>query len=180
MGIVRYVTKPVVQSELLNAILNVARGEVEQINVAPTGTNKSSSDVWKASILLAEDGLVNQRVAMGLLAMWGHHVVVAKNGVEAVAACDKEQFDLVLMDVQMPEMDGYQATAAIRENERQTGNHTPIIAMTAAAMKGDREKCLAVGMDGYIAKPVAAAELFETLERHVAASVDSADGKEQA
>ena len=101
---------------------------------------------------------------MRLLEKQGHTVTVAGNGKEALAALDKEAFDLVLMDVQMPEMDGFEATAAIRRQEQATGQHLPIIAMTAHAMKGDRERCLAAGMDGYISKPFHARELAAAID----------------
>jgi CheY-like chemotaxis protein len=105
-------------------------------------------------ILLAEDNLVNQCVALGFLARGGHRVKVAATGREALAAWDRDVFDLVLMDVQMPEMDGLEAIDRIRARERENGRHTPIIALTAHAMKGDRERCLAVGADGYVSKPL--------------------------
>jgi CheY-like chemotaxis protein len=119
------------------------------------------------TILLAEDSLVNQKLALGLLERHGHRVVVANNGKEAVAAYAAQPFDLVLMDVQMPEMDGLEATQAIRHIEKQTGRRTPIAAMTAHAMQGDRQRCLDSGMDDYIAKPVRARTLFETISRLV-------------
>ena len=106
---------------------------------------------------------MNQRVAIGLLERRGHRVVVANNGKEALAALAAEAFDLVLMDVHMPEMDGYEATAAIRAAEIISGGHMPIIAMTASAMQGDRERCLEAGMDGYVAKPVNAKQLFAVI-----------------
>jgi CheY-like chemotaxis protein len=114
-------------------------------------------------ILLAEDNEVNQVVAVQMLRKRGHAVVVASNGQEALQALETQSFDVVLMDVQMPEMDGLAATAVIRENEKGTRMHIPIVALTAHAMKGDRERCLAMGMDAYIAKPLRASELFETL-----------------
>ncbi len=107
--------------------------------------------------------MVNQRLAMGLLQKWGHHVTVATNGREAVACYQSKPFDLVLMDVQMPEMDGFQATACIRELEKNSGRHIPIVAMTAHAMKGDSEHCLEAGMDGYVAKPMRQRDLHEAL-----------------
>jgi two-component system, sensor histidine kinase and response regulator len=118
-------------------------------------------------LLLAEDNAVNQRLAVRLLEKRGHHVVVAGNGAEALAALEKQQFDLVFMDVQMPEMDGLEATAVIREKEKASGRHQPIIALTAHAMKGDREKCLAGGMDGYLTKPIRPQELDEILEEYL-------------
>jgi CheY-like chemotaxis protein len=105
-------------------------------------------------ILLAEDNVINQRLVMRLLEKQGHTVEVVSNGREALAAVVERPFDLVLMDVQMPEMDGLEATAAIRAQEHQTGQHLPIIALTANAMKGDAEVCLAAGMDDYVSKPI--------------------------
>ena len=119
-------------------------------------------------MLLAEDNAVNQRLAVRLLEKRGHSVVVAGNGLEALQALEKESFDLVFMDVQMPEMDGLEATAAIREKEKMSGQHQPIIALTAHAMKGDREKCIAGGMDGYLTKPIRPQELDEILGEVVA------------
>jgi CheY-like chemotaxis protein len=100
-----------------------------------------------------------------MLEKWGHHVVVAGNGCEALQALERESFDLVLMDVQMPEMGGFEATAAIREKEKVTGRHLPIVAMTAHAMKGDAERCLEAGMDAYISKPVVGPDLFDLVEK---------------
>jgi signal transduction histidine kinase/ActR/RegA family two-component response regulator len=116
-------------------------------------------------VLLADDNAVNQKIAMRVLEKHGHHVTVAADGRQALAALDRATFDVVLMDVQMPEMDGFEATAAIRGHERETGNHIPIIAMTAHAMPGDRERCIAAGMDSYIAKPLKPPELIELLEK---------------
>jgi signal transduction histidine kinase/CheY-like chemotaxis protein len=121
-------------------------------------------------ILLAEDNAVNQVVALRLLEKQGHRVLVAGNGREALLALEKtafQEFDLVLMDVQMPEMDGYEATRVIREEEQARGTHVPIVAMTAHAMKGDRERCLAAGMDAYLPKPIRAEDLFEIIENLV-------------
>jgi CheY-like chemotaxis protein len=116
-------------------------------------------------LLLAEDNVVNQRLAVRLLEKRGHTVVAVGNGQEALAALRQQRFDLVLMDVQMPEMDGLEATAAIREHEKQSGSHLPIIAMTAHAMQGDRERCLAAGMDDYVVKPMQATDLYAAIER---------------
>ena len=124
-----------------------------------------SRNVLPVRVLLAEDNVVNQRVAIGLLTKRGHHVTAAVNGIEALAALEHEAFDIVLMDVQMPEMGGLEATAAIRERERRTGGHVRIVAMTAHAMKGDQERCLAAGMDGYLSKPVDRVQLFAEVER---------------
>jgi signal transduction histidine kinase/HPt (histidine-containing phosphotransfer) domain-containing protein len=119
-------------------------------------------------VLLAEDSYVNQRLAVGLLKKQGHDVVVAGNGREAVELAREAPFDLILMDVQMPELDGFEATQQIRDSERQTGGHVPIIALTAHALKGDRERCLDAGMDSYVSKPIRARDLYETIEGTVA------------
>jgi two-component system, sensor histidine kinase and response regulator len=116
-------------------------------------------------ILLAEDSAVNQRLALAQLERHGQRVVVANNGKDAVEKWESHPFDLILMDVQMPEMDGFTATRLIRERERRTGAHIPIVAMTAHAMKGDRERCLEAGMDAYVPKPIRANDLFATIEK---------------
>jgi len=121
-------------------------------------------------ILLAEDSPLNQKLAIALLRKHGHQVVLAQNGHEAVATARQNDFDLILMDVQMPLMDGLEATRRIRDRELATGRHVPIIAMTAHALKGDMERCLAAGMDGYVAKPIRAQELFEAMDRLAARS----------
>jgi two-component system sensor histidine kinase/response regulator len=118
-------------------------------------------------ILVAEDNLVNQSVVQGILELRGHQPVLAANGREAVAALERETFDAVLMDVQMPEMDGFEATAKIRTREASAGGHIPILAMTAHALQGDRERCLAAGMDGYLAKPIHPDQLIELVESSV-------------
>jgi CheY-like chemotaxis protein len=118
-------------------------------------------------VLVAEDNVVNQRVAVGMLERAGHRAVVVENGRQALAALSREAFDLVLMDVQMPELDGFETTAAIREHERERARkrHVPIVALTAHAMKGDAERCLAAGMDAYLAKPLQPAELIAVIGR---------------
>jgi CheY-like chemotaxis protein len=115
-------------------------------------------------ILLIEDNAVNQRLTTRLLERRGHEVVVAEGGRRALELLEAQSFDLALMDVQMPEMDGFEATARIRERERETGAHLPIIALTAHAMKGDRERCMEAGMDGYVSKPIRAEDLFRAME----------------
>ena len=125
-------------------------------------------------VLLAEDNAVNQKIATRVLEKHGYQVTVAADGRQALAARDRASFDVVLMDVQMPGMDGFECTAAIRDHERETGNHLPIIAMTAHAMPGDRERCIAAGMDSYIAKPLKAAELIELLEKFAEATQQEA------
>ena len=160
LGISGYLLKPIKQSELFDAIA-LALGTGPDGQLAPPG--EALPQLIPLHLLLAEDSLANQKLAVGLLTRWGHQVSVAHNGAEAVEAVRTHQFDAVLMDVQMPEMDGLQATAAIRAREAATGRRLPIIAMTAHAMKGDRERCLEAGMDGYVPKPIRAAELSEAL-----------------
>jgi signal transduction histidine kinase/ActR/RegA family two-component response regulator len=126
-------------------------------------------------ILLTEDNEINQQVAIEFLQMRGHEVCMASNGMEALSALETERFDVVLMDVQMPVMDGIKATAAIREKEKTTGCHVPIIAMTGYAMKGDRQRCLDAGMDGYVTKPIHSQELYEIVERFGAMKTNSDD-----
>jgi CheY-like chemotaxis protein len=120
---------------------------------------------------VAEDNIVNRKLAEHLLTRRGHAAVMANNGREAVEAIERERngFDLVLMDLQMPEMDGFQATAAIRGRERQAGTRLAIVALTAHAMEGDRQRCLDADMDGYVSKPIKAVELFEVIDRVMAA-----------
>jgi two-component system, sensor histidine kinase and response regulator len=163
VGGAAHLMKPIKQSELFDAIVRVL-GIAQHAELAPGDAVPPAPAIRPLRILLAEDSFPNQRLAVGVLSKWGHTVNVANNGHEALAALDKEPFDLVLMDVQMPEMDGYQATAVIRERESRLGGHLPIVAMTAHAMKGDREECLAAGMDGYVAKPIRRAELQKVIQ----------------
>ncbi len=167
LGISAYLLKPIRQSELREAIARVLKAK-EQQGAIPLITRFSLYDARDPSsvlrVLLVEDNPVNQRLATRMLEKRGHRVVLAGNGREAVEALAKGKFDLVLMDVQMPEMDGIQATAAIREKEKGSDMHLPVIALTAHAMKGDREKCLAGGMDGYLTKPIRPRELDDVLE----------------
>ena len=125
-------------------------------------------------VLLAEDNLVNQRLAVRMLEKRGHRVTVADNGKEALAALEKKAFDLVLMDCRCRRLGGFEATELIRERERGTGSHLPVIALTAHAMKGDRERCLAAGMDAYVSKPIRAAELFAAVDEVMAAAPPAA------
>ncbi len=163
LGIAMYLVKPIRQSELLNAILSaLAR---HPIPAAPARTATPGVKTAKPrNILLAEDNPINQKLAISLLTKWGHAVTVAANGKEAVQAVQAQIFDLILMDVQMPEMGGLEATAIIRKYEEGSTTHIPILAMTAHAMKGDKEKCLAAGMDGYVTKPIQTTELFDAIE----------------
>ena len=118
-------------------------------------------------ILVAEDGLTNQKLAIALLERWGHTVKIAGNGQVAVRLWKEESFDLILMDIQMPELDGIGATKIIRDCEHRQGGHIPIIALTAHAVEGDRERYLAAGMDGYVSKPIRRAELADAVNRFV-------------
>jgi CheY-like chemotaxis protein len=127
----------------------------------------AAEGVMALDILLAEDNPVNQRVAVGLLTRRGHRVTVSANGVEALAALEQKPFDVVLMDVQMPEMGGFEATQVIRQRERGSQKHQRIVAMTAHAMNGDRERCLSAGMDGYLSKPIDPQMLFAAVEQAV-------------
>ena len=169
LGIATYLLKPVKQSELLDAImlaLGVTTAE-DEVHRAPRP--RHCDRLRPLRILLAEDSLVNQKLVVTLLEREGHTVTAVGNGREALAALRPQEFDLVLMDVQMPELDGLEAAAAIRVRERQTGGHVPVVAMTAHALQGDRERCLEAGMDEYIAKPIHCRQLLETIERALGA-----------
>jgi len=163
-------TKPISSDDLRNAILRALPGASGA--GASAGSPQASRPSVKARaaqplrILLAEDNQVNQIFATRILGRRGHSVAVVSNGREVLGRLESETFDLLLTDMQMPEMDGFETAATIRNRERQTGRHLPIIAMTAMAMKGDRERCLQVGMDGYVSKPMQPAELFEAVERY--------------
>ena len=168
LGVAAYLTKPIRQSELREAILTVFGAKSAPTQDRSLITRHLLHE-WrrKLCVLLVEDNAVNQRLAIRLLEKRGYSVVLAVHGREALNLLEKagfKGFDLVLMDVQMPEMDGLEATAAIREREKATGAHLPIIAMTARAMKGDRERCLAAGMDGYVAKPIQVEDLLDAIE----------------
>ncbi|MGH9746561.1 MAG: response regulator [Candidatus Acidiferrales bacterium] len=166
LGIAAYVAKPIQPSELLDAILSALSAHAKELQMEMTEeTSPAQTDRGQGmKVLLAEDNAVNRTLATRLLEKHGNTVVVVVNGREAIEALEREAVDLVLMDVQMPEMDGLEATAAIREKEKTTGTHVPIIALTAHAMKGDREKCLAAGADDYLTKPIRTAELFEAVD----------------
>ncbi len=164
LGISAYLVKPIRQGELLQAICNVLNlSNQEQAPLVTRHTLREARN--RSRVLLAEDNAVNQTLALRLLEKRGYFVSVAGNGREALAALEKEIFDVVLMDIQMPEMDGFEATATIRESEKSTGKHIPIIALTAHALKSDQERCLSAGMDAYISKPIRTNELFTTIER---------------
>ena len=182
LGVSAYLLKPIRQSELREAVARVL-GTKEQEGAIPLITRYSLQGSQEPSaslhILLAEDNLVNQRLAARLLEKRGHTVVIAANGREALKAFENEDFDLLLMDLQMPEMDGFEATVAIRKKEKDSGSHLPIVALTAHAMKGDREKCLAGGMDGYLTKPIRPQELHDLLEICVARRKGAANKSER-
>jgi two-component system sensor histidine kinase/response regulator len=170
LGIAAHVTKPIAGNDLLEAISAAlppqkpAAGPIVPAAAAVTPV-QTPPPAARARVLLAEDNIVNQRVAVGLLTRRGHHVSVAGNGLDALAALERESFDVVLMDVQMPVLGGLEATAEIRARERRTGGHAYIVAMTAHAMSGDRERFLAAGMDGYLSKPIDPEMLFAVVEQ---------------
>ncbi|HWO32145.1 MAG TPA: response regulator, partial [Candidatus Acidoferrum sp.] len=159
-----YLVKPVRQTELLDAICQVLGKAGKAKDILLVNRRTVPENGLRARILLAEDNAVNQTLAVRLLEKRGYSVMVAGDGRSAVEAYEKHQFDVVLMDIQMPGMDGFEATAAIREKEKLTGGHVPIIAMTAHALKGDQERCLSAGMDGYVSKPIRTSEFFAAIE----------------
>jgi two-component system sensor histidine kinase/response regulator len=161
LGIHSYLCKPVRRQELLAAILR-ALGHPQTL-ASPLAVTPVAPQTRRLHILLAEDNRTNQAVATRMLQKMGHSTVVAGNGKEVLLLLTLHRFDLVLMDIQMPEMDGLTATRKIRESERETQLHLPIIAMTAHAMKGDRERCVEAGMDGYVSKPISSKEVAEAI-----------------
>lgn len=164
LGITGYLVKPVRQGELLEAVCHMLGGaEAKAPDLVTRHTLRETRN--RSRILLAEDNAVNRTLAMRLLEKRGYSVSVAENGREALEAIEKENFGLILMDIQMPEMDGFEATTAIRAKEDGTDRHIPIVAMTAHALKGDEERCLNSGMDAYVSKPIRSAQLYETIER---------------
>jgi PAS domain S-box-containing protein len=191
LGVAVHLLKPVAQGELLEAVARALRLSLHRADASKsqesgvrsqeTGDRKQEAGVRPLRILLAEDNVINQRLAVRLLEKQGYSVITADNGLQALAALGigvlngaedespTPDFDLMFMDVQMPEMGGFEATAQIRAREKMTGGHLPIIAMTAHAMKGDRERCLAAGMDGYVSKPLLTAELLRAIEETWAA-----------
>ncbi len=164
LGIAVYFIKPLKPAELQHALLRTL-GPDDPARRAPAPRPRAHPEQAPLHILLAEDNAVNQMLAVRLLEKWGHKVSVANTGQEAVAALEHATFDLVLMDVQMPEMDGLAATAAIRAKEGGTRRHLPIVAMTAGALVEDKERCLAAGMDDYVSKPLKTEALLAILER---------------
>jgi two-component system, sensor histidine kinase and response regulator len=159
LNISEFLYKPIKQSELFEALTKT----IDANTVLPIVTKPDSVQMPILKILLAEDGLANQKLAIGLLKRWGHEVTVAGNGLEAVDCWSKGDFDVILMDVQMPVMDGLQACNEIRCREAGSGKHIPIVAVTAHAMSGDRDKCLNAGMDAYVTKPFRKQALYDAL-----------------
>ncbi len=167
LGIAAYLVKPARQNELLETLCRVLSKSPDAESPTLITRHILREERSRLQILLAEDNAVNQTLAVRLLEKRGYAVTVVGDGRAAVAALEKQSFDLVLMDVQMPEMDGFQATAAIRAKEQPGGRRQPIIAMTAHALKGDQERCIAAGMDGYVSKPIRTVDLFAAIESAV-------------
>ncbi|MGH7742417.1 MAG: response regulator, partial [Candidatus Eiseniibacteriota bacterium] len=177
LGMAAYLTKPLTQAPLYRVIAQIlghtavrsaaAIVNFEKESLAMSNASSSASGSEPLRVLLAEDNQVNQKLASTLLQKRGHFVTVANDGAEAIDLLRRNEFDVVLMDVHMPRMGGFEATAAIRAGERERGGktHLPIVALTALAMNGDREACLRSGMDAYVSKPISSADLFGTLER---------------
>ncbi|MGC8660143.1 MAG: response regulator, partial [Desulfomonilaceae bacterium] len=181
LGIKGYCLKPVKQSDLFEIISSsLNKSPVDQIRPTLVTRHSLREGKRRLRVLLAEDNAINQTLATRILEKMGHAVTVAKNGIEVLDACERDRFDVILMDVQMPEMDGFEATRLIRQKERGTATHIPIIAMTAHAMAGDRERCLAEGMDGYVSKPINAEELVGNLEKLTDKRQNFFDTKEMA
>jgi CheY-like chemotaxis protein len=175
VGIGGYLTKPVRQSELRAAISAVFEPQASAgVGGSPiTRHSLREADLKRGVVLVADDNTVNQRVMKGLIERQGHTTRMASNGLDVLRALDEQLFDMIFMDVQMPDMDGLETTAEIRRREQSTGKHQIIIATTAHAMAGDRERCLSAGMDDYLSKPVAVAKLNEMLSRMAPAAEPS-------
>ena len=165
LGISDYLSKPIKQSELFDSIITAMAEHRQKPEVSESASASIQPSKRSLRILLAEDNPVNQTLAIRILEKIGHKVQVVNNGKEAIGRTQAEEFDLILMDVQMPEMDGLEATTVIRAAEASTGKHVPIVAMTAHALKGDKEKCLCAGMDGYLSKPIRIDELTQAISR---------------
>jgi len=186
LGIEVYLVKPVQQEKLFGSIDTIIKMKHSTTKTKPPtqGSTVSLTDeraragtqrLSRGRILFAEDNIINQRLVESLLKRRGYQITVVSNGRQAVEALEKDGFDIILMDVQMPEMDGLEATRIIRDREKQTGGHIPIIAMTAYAMKGDKERCLKAGMDGYISKPINTDELYGLLDQYLESGQPSVD-----
>jgi CheY-like chemotaxis protein len=183
LGVAAYLLKPVRKADLRDAIARVLGvrepiGADQPKSAMPVQAGRDPAVCLR--VLLAEDNQVNQRLVQRLLEKRGHSVVVASNGLEALDLIQTGNFDIILMDVQMPEMDGLEATKAIRSRERDSQPRMPVIALTAHAMKGDREECLAAGMDAYLSKPIRTAELDEVLEKYKVRRTESVKAHEPA
>ena len=173
LGAAAYLMKPINPSELFDTLIAFVGGD--KLTSEPLHLEEqTTSDVGSLNVLLVEDSVYNQKLAVGLLKRRGHVATVADNGRLALQILSEQSFDVVLMDVQMPEMDGLEATRAIRNLEKKSGEHLPIIAMTAQAMKGDREQCIAAGMDDYLSKPIRAKHFYEMIESIASQQFDSA------
>ena len=173
LGISSYLIKPVRRSELRAAVVNAIMGVKTEPNPPWKMLSSLAPQRLRCRVLVAEDNPVNQRLAARILEKGGHSVLVAGTGREAIELLERERVDVVLMDVQMPEMDGFEATKAIRERESGNDRHVPIIAMTAHAMAGDRERCLASGMDGYISKPIRSDDLLRLIDNTKSAAAQT-------
>jgi two-component system, sensor histidine kinase and response regulator len=177
LGADAYLIKPVRRNELLATILKILAAHPPTFHPVSTwrdSVRRLASELRpsrssRLHVLVAEDNLINQKYALSVLEKEGFSAVVVSNGREAIAALDRESFDLVLMDVHMPDMDGFEATSSIRARERFSGKRMPIVAVTAHAMTGDRDKCLAAGMDAYISKPIRKADLLDAIAKLTAA-----------
>jgi CheY-like chemotaxis protein/HPt (histidine-containing phosphotransfer) domain-containing protein len=174
LGIAAFLTKPIQPSELLDAIVNTRTARVIEDTPPEPLVYLSHQGGKEMKVLLAEDNAVNRTLALKLLEKHGYAVTLAENGQEALDALERETVDLILMDVQMPVMDGLEAIAAIRKREEGGTVHLPIIALTAHAMKGDRERCLAAGADDYLTKPIHTPDLFAAIEKLKAAKITTA------
>lgn len=181
IGFAAYLTKPIKPSQLFDCLATVLCASRETTNkeTLPLITKHliREDTKQKIRILVADDNVTNQKVALRMLEKLGYKADVAANGKEAVKSLEMVPYNIVFMDIQMPEMDGFDATAAIREIEREKGIHTPIIAMTAHALKGDRERCLAAGMDDYISKPIQPKELADIIERNIGSALQEVEQK---
>ncbi|MGB6485058.1 MAG: response regulator [Candidatus Acidiferrales bacterium] len=181
LGVAAYLSKPFDRLELREVLIRVlGTATATQVDRDLVTRHTLREQRRALSVLVAEDNAVNLRLITRLLEKRGHSVVLAQNGQEALEAIEKQPFDIVLMDAQMPEMDGFEATKRIREKEKVSGIHLPIIALTAYAMQGDKERCLASGMDGYVSKPLKAEELFSVIEKLVPSITRPSDAKDIA
>jgi two-component system sensor histidine kinase/response regulator len=167
LRITGYVTKPIKTDDLLAMMVRSLGGELRYDEAPPRPDPATISQVRRHALrfLLAEDNVINQRLMLRLLDKVGHAVTVVRNGRAALDALATGGYDMALMDIQMPEMDGFEVAAVIRERERETGKHIPLVALTAHAMRGDRERCLQAGFDGYVSKPIRFQDLFDTIDR---------------